>query len=271
MRYSCMTTQTTPAQAPQPPAAKTTPRVPPPAAGININHCKNPTCTNFGVPIPEVAQKGPGAVNTYTIVAVGAKAPAARCNACGEVFTLKSNRGVFEETYRILEQTYPSASCPDTMCDNHRVPVHIRGGYCKIGETKLGSNRYLCKCGKSFSVKPKGINPISRQIQSDKNRTILAMLTNMVPLRRICEVADVHPEVLRQGHLRVVAVPTSFQQFPDVFVFQAVVKVDKYLNRIHCCHGAPPLFVCFVGKTNLQEVGERRHVGRRKIPYALLA
>jgi hypothetical protein len=179
-----------------PATAAGTPRVPPAVLGINVNHCKNPRCENFGVPVPEAAQRGPGATNPYIVVASGAKDPAARCSGCGEIFRLKSNRGVFEETYRILEQTWPAASCPDTMCPNHRVPVHVEGTYRAIGATKLGSRRYLCKCGKSFSVKPKGINPIAKQRQSDKNRLMLSMLVGKMPLRRICEAAEVSPPVL---------------------------------------------------------------------------
>lgn len=185
-------------QQPRPaPNTKTkTPRVPPEADGINVNHCKNPNCGNFNLPVPASATYGS---SPYTIVATGANQPAARCNACGEIFGLKSNQGVFEEAYRILSMTHGSASCPETGCAHHRVPVHVEGAYHSFGTTKAGSKRYRCKsCGKTFSVKPKGLNPIARQIQSDKNRTILSMLINKMPLRRICEAADVHPEVLYQ-------------------------------------------------------------------------
>jgi hypothetical protein len=85
-------------QAPEATEPRITPRVPPAVRGINVNHCKNPTCFNFGIPVPEVGERGPGAKNTYTIVANGAGIPAARCNHCGETFTIKSNQGVFEES-----------------------------------------------------------------------------------------------------------------------------------------------------------------------------
>ena len=245
MRYMYMaqkqSTKATPAPAPTPaptsaPApAPTTPRVPPPVLGINVNHCKNPNCINFGVPVPEVAQKGPGAINIYTVVAVGAKAPAAKCSSCGEIFTLKSNRGVFEETYRILEQTHNLASCPDTMCPNHRVPLQAEGAYRAIGATKLGSKRYLCKaggCGKTFSVKPKGINPIAKQTQSDKNRLILAMLVGKMPLRRICEAAEVSPPVLYERidffHKQASAfLAERERQFSSMEVERLYIGVDR--------------------------------------------
>lgn len=189
-----MTTNNQKTQMPQGFPAPKHPRSPEPVHGIDVNHCKNPNCENFEVPVGEKTGYG---TNPYTIVAVGAKIPAARCNACEEIFALKSNRGVFEEAYRILRQTYDVATCPEFVCSNHRVDVSAPGAYHSFGTTKAGSRRYRCKeCGKTFSVKPEGINPISRQKQSDKNRAILSMLVNKMPLRRICEAADVSFPVL---------------------------------------------------------------------------
>ena len=176
--------------------AKNHPRVPPASHGLNINHCKNPVCPNFGVPVPEQAQYG---ASPYTIVATASNTPAARCNTCGEVFGLKSNGGVFEEAWRILSRTYDVPSCPEERCPNHRVPVDTEGAYHSFGTTKAGSRRYRCKadgCGRTFSVKPKGQNPIRNQRLSDKNKTILSMLVNKMPFKRICEAADVSMKVL---------------------------------------------------------------------------
>jgi hypothetical protein len=39
-----------------------TPRVPPPVNGIQVNFCKNPTCANYGAPASaEIQPRGPGA------------------------------------------------------------------------------------------------------------------------------------------------------------------------------------------------------------------
>lgn len=179
------------------PATPDTPRVPHAAEGVDVNFCRNPKCSNFGVPIPPSAKKGRGSSNPYTVVAKGKNIPAARCNDCGEIITLKSNTGVLEESRRILAAHFPHPSCLEPLCANHRVPIHVKGACHAIGTTKLGSRRYRClECKGSFSVKPEGINPIRNQRQSDKNRTILSMLTNKMPLRRICEAADVTPGVL---------------------------------------------------------------------------
>ena len=183
---------TPPAALPQPP-----PRVPESVFGIQVNFCKNPTCANFGVPVAATATRGPGASNLYIVVAEGKGLPTARCNLCGEHFPIKSNRGVFEEFWRLHVESFPVACCPESICANYRVPVSTRGAYQSFGATRLGSKRYRCKaCCKTFSVKPAGLNPIRNQVQSDKNATIMRMLVGKMPLRRICEAAGVAPKVL---------------------------------------------------------------------------
>lgn len=173
------------------------PRVPGEVAGIQINFCKNPTCANFGVPVEPTVTRGPGAANPYTLGASGKGLPQARCNACGEFFPVKSNLGVAEEFARLRADTVREACCPEPLCANHRVPVTTPKAYQSFGGTALGSRRYRCKgCSRTFSVKPEGLNPIRNQRQSDKNLTILRMLVGKMPLRRICEAADITPPVL---------------------------------------------------------------------------
>lgn len=77
-------------QPPQSPPAPTPPRSPEPVYGIDVNNCKNPGRDNFEVPVGKKAGYG---TKPYTIVAVGAKMPAVKCNLCGEIFALKSNQG----------------------------------------------------------------------------------------------------------------------------------------------------------------------------------
>jgi len=123
--------------------------------------------------------------------------PCGHCFFCGEIFPLKSNTGIFEETWRIAGETFAEPSCPVQDCENHRVPISTPKAYHSFGTTKVGSQRYRCRlCEKIFSVKPSGLNPIARQAQSDKNLLILQLLVNKMPLRRICEVADIAPRVL---------------------------------------------------------------------------
>lgn len=219
-----------------PKAAKTkvqTPRVPAPAHGINVNFCKNPGCSNFGIPIEETSKRGPGASNRYTVVAYGKSQPAGRCNACGESFPLKSNDGVFEEMWRIAGETFGEPSCPVQSCANHRVGISVPKAYHAFGLTKAGSQRYRCRlCEKIFSVKPPGLNPIARQRQSDKNRQILAALVNKSPLRRICEMADVTPRVLYERidffHEQALAFMAEREsKLPEMRIRRLHVGVDR--------------------------------------------
>ena len=170
-------------------------RIPEVAHNINVNFCKNPNCDNFGIPVEERAQRGPGAINRYIMVGSGQRL--ALCNCCKEHFPIKNNNGVFEESWRICGETFGEPSCPVQKCQYHRVGISTQKAYYSFGLTRAGSQRYRCRCcGKLFSVKPSGLNPIARHRQSDKNLLILELLVNKMPLRRICEVAGVAPRVL---------------------------------------------------------------------------
>lgn len=197
-------------------------------AGIQVNFCKNPACASFGVPVATTSTLGRGPVNAYTVVAQGKGLPAARCNHCGEHFPLKSNQGVFEEYWRLHTATVLQSSCPELLCTQHRVPVATPGAYQSFGATTLGSRRYRCKtCGKTFSVKPAGLNPIRHQVQSDKNGVILRMLVGKMPLRRICEAADVSPRVL---YRRI----DFFAEQAEAFLAQREAKLrEQDLRRLY--------------------------------------
>ena len=69
-----------------------------------------------------------------------------------------------------------------------------RTGYQRFGKTKAGSARLRCKtCGELFSL-PASLTP--RQKRPDLNAEIFKLLINKLPMRRICEVADIGPETL---------------------------------------------------------------------------
>lgn len=124
--------------------------------------------------------------------------PVLKCQCCGESPVLKSNLGIKEELDRMLAALAPrNACCPNIECSNHTVPTTAgRPHYQSFGTTKSGSHRYRCKaCGRTFAV---AVRATLRQRQADKNKEIFLLLMNKSPMRRICEVADIHPATLYQ-------------------------------------------------------------------------
>ena len=169
------------------------------ADGIQVNFCKNPTCSNFGVPPKLSVLRGAaahgGSQDTYTIQATGAGLPILHCSICGESPPLKSNVSIGEERGRFLDDlaVAPEPACPDASCSNHAIPVGGKGSYQSFGSTKSGSRRYRCTaCGKTFSV---GKSTTGHK-RPHKNRLVFSLLMNKSPFRRICEVADINPKTL---------------------------------------------------------------------------
>lgn len=178
-------------------AGQSYPRAPLEHDGIQLNFCKSPTCANFGIPVEQTSTKGTQShknPNRYVIVSSGKGLPMARCNACRESFSLKSNRGMAEERDRMRpKQSEPS--CPHEACDQHGLGVSAdKPFYSSFGKTTTGSPRYKCMaCQRTFSVAAKST---SRQREPHKNRQIFDLLVNKMPLRRIAEVAQVSPQTV---------------------------------------------------------------------------
>lgn len=160
--------------------------MPVPIDGIQVNFCKNPGCTNFGLPAVEGEEP-----RRYVVTSYRKHVPALKCPSCGEYPPIKSNAGIAEEFDRLSHYLEPpvSASCTNPECENHGVGLDAGSGhYIEFGKTRSGSRRYRCKaCGKTFSV---GRSTL-RQKQPHKNRLIFSLLMNKMPLKRICETADV--------------------------------------------------------------------------------
>jgi hypothetical protein len=166
---------------------------------VQVNFCKNPACANYGrPPLAVVARGSPGhgAPQDSYVLGVAGTIPVLHCRECGEYPAIKSNAGIAEERDRLLGALAPrsAASCPDPACANHATPVAAgTGHYQGFGVTRSGSQRYRCKaCGKTFAVG----KSTTGQKQPHKNKTIFALLMNKSPFRRICEVAEIHPETL---------------------------------------------------------------------------
>lgn len=176
-------------------------RIPPAIAGIQINFCKNPACRNFGVPAEErpAGRKHAKRGGNYQAVGASIGLPGLRCQQCRETPPIKSNLAISEEYERFIADLAPPpvATCPDVACTNHSIPVTVgKSHYHAIGKSPSGSPRYRCKaCRRTFAV---AVKAGLRQRESHKNRMIFSLLMNKSPMRRICEVADIHPETLYQ-------------------------------------------------------------------------
>lgn len=175
-----------------------TPRFPPEHGGIQVNFCKNPRCSNYGVPPRPLVGRWQGTPDTYHLSGTGRfpAAPVLACKSCGEFPPLKSNAAIAEERDRLLKDIAiaPEPGCPDPRCSSHQVPVSAdKIAYQSFGKTRSGSRRYRCKtCHKTFAV---GSSTTGHK-QPHKNREVFALLMNKSPFRRICEVADIDPKTL---------------------------------------------------------------------------
>lgn len=169
--------------------------------GLQVNTCRNLRCTNFGViPLDRVDRgRNPTVVDTYSATGAGKSISAMRCKICGEIFRLKSNQAIVEELARLREQSTPiyPVGCPNANCSNFGKPESSPPSlYQSFGTTASGSPRFRCKgCHRTFSISARAT---LRQRQPEKNELVFSLLINKSPMRRICEVADIHPAVLYQ-------------------------------------------------------------------------
>lgn len=181
--------------------AKRSHRFPPTAAGIQVNHCKNPKCENFGVPPKAVAGRGrastPAAAvgpGDYTVVASGKDLPALKCRLCGEITPMQSNMAIAEELLRISDYLEPVLPrCPSEACALSTAPPAPEN-VTHFGTNGHGTPRFKCVgCRKAFAF---GGRSTKRQRRTSQNRDILQHLMNAMPLRRIIKVLGISPNQL---------------------------------------------------------------------------
>src|SRR5271166_1889272 len=73
------------------------PRIPPDHSGVQVNHCKSPGCTNYGI---AAEQKSVPGSDRYTLEGKRGIS-SCLCTSCGVEFPLKSNIGIVEEIERL--------------------------------------------------------------------------------------------------------------------------------------------------------------------------
>jgi transposase-like protein len=182
-------------------AAVSGPRIPEASHGIQVNFCKLPTCDNYGkADDTKRAKRGRHKAGDEKVryVVIGEKKPSsktpyAKCSLCKEQFPLKSNQAIYEEVERLTDFLIPppQATCPNAACPNHKIGIDAgKKAYQSFGRSAIGSQRYRCKgCLGTFSVG----KATRYHKKPHKNKLVFMLLVNKSPLRRISEVAELHP------------------------------------------------------------------------------
>ena len=152
-----------------------------------------PGLSNYGVPAGQSSVRGN---NSYILDSRNKGISSCICTSCGEGFPLKSNLGIAEEVERMASylSLLSAVCCRNKACANHtdQVPIGTAGAYASFGKTAIGNPRWRCSvCGKTFS---QNLKATARQREHHKNKTIFKLLVNKMPVRRIIEVADIHPK-----------------------------------------------------------------------------
>ena len=180
--------------------AKPHPRVPLPATielpgsqrTIQVNHCKMPLCTNFGVPArTEHGKPGPSADRDmrYKVHSTSkGTIPAIRCKGCLENPPIKSNALIVREVERLAEaggiwRLEETTGCGDPNCENHNRPIALNPEeYRKRGKPKSRDGQYYqCKrCRRRTLVSdPVRLHDRNKRLAAD----ILGRIANKSPVR----------------------------------------------------------------------------------------
>lgn len=190
------------------PSAKSKPkkwpwRFPPTVGGIQVNHCKNPKCSNFGVPPSNERKRGRSAQPTkpaipgdYIVTSTGKGSPALKCLLCDEIFPMQSNLAIVEEMLRISAYLQPAGPvCRNPECELvGKSDGETQRKHTRFGTNRHGTPRYKCSaCKKVFAH---GGKSTKHQHDTHQNRDIFRHLVNTVPIRRIIKLLDISTSVL---------------------------------------------------------------------------
>lgn len=174
-------------------------RLPRSCHGIDINHCRNPQCALSAVPPDPVDRRGRSGrqVNPNQphgkVVGSGSDKSFV-CGGGGQSSVLKNNRAVVSEYRRLrsrfrAERVRDSCGTPDCLNLGRSLTGHVQL-YHKAGKTGGGAQRWTCKaCMVTFSVG----TSIRRQKRSHANNDILRMITNGLPISKICDFTQLAP------------------------------------------------------------------------------
>ncbi|MDD2943685.1 MAG: hypothetical protein PHC51_12055 [bacterium] len=208
---------------------KAHPRIPSEVEGIQVNHCKNTSCVNFGIPASESrwAMKGDDAKGSYRIIGGERQARYLTCHSCLKHTSLQSNLAVFQELSRFTphKARIDSASCINQDCSSFGIGIKTNPEmYYQHGKTLSDEPRFRCRaCGSTFSA---GL-PIRKQRRPELNREILNLLVNKVPMRRICEILTINPATLYNKIEYLDHVMSRFSEEQEMKLMQSEVKMQR--------------------------------------------
>ena len=174
-------------------------RVPPPATvtlpgserTIQVNHCKMPSCANFGVPArwqPGKTGPSPDRDQHYKVHSTSkGSVPSIRCKACKDNPPVKSNASIVREIERLTEESgiwtvEESKGCGNAECENHSRPIAFhRQEYRKFGKSKSGGQYYECRrCRRRTLISdPVRLHDNNRRYAVD----VFSRITNKSPVR----------------------------------------------------------------------------------------
>ena len=122
---------------------------------IQGNHCRKPSCENYGAPprtMPGKTGPNPNRDPNYKLHSTNqGLVPALLCKACGENPPIKSNRCITEEVDRLVKvdgwrTLEEKTACKTSECDNFGCSVaHHPKEYVKRGFSRSGGQYYQCK------------------------------------------------------------------------------------------------------------------------------
>ena len=210
-------------------------RIPVESDGLQVNFCKNPVCPNFGNPASTEKQSRGRYTkpreDTYIVTGTEHKF-GLLCGRCGDNPPFKSNLAIREEMERMSDYLTPAKepSCPKESCDNYLVDITTPKAYYSFGKTKFGSQRYRCRlCNTTFAVSSR---PTLRQRLPDANETVFRLLVNKMPLKRICETANINMVTLYRKidfiHKQCLSFAASHERrLPEMNIPRLYLAVDR--------------------------------------------
>lgn len=208
---------------------KAHPRIPPETQGIQVNHCKNPNCVNFGIPASDSrwAMKENNAKGSYRVIGGERQSRSIVCHSCSKHTSLRSNLALAQELSRFTPQQarIDSASCVNQDCSSFGAGIIANPDhYYQHGKTLSGEPRYRCRaCGTTFTS---GL-PIRKQRRPELNREVLNLLVNKVPMRRICEILTVNPATLYNKIAYLNHVMSKFSEEQETKLMRSEIKLKR--------------------------------------------